>query len=86
MIWLIMTEQEIDIQLKEKYKVKECVSISYAERLQRYRKNAVAIYQRIQEKPISVQQVANYMCAYQKIMSSKVKNGTEIEDTRLRTV
>ena len=37
--------------------------LSYAERLQRYGKSVVAIYQRIQEKPyISVQPVVSYIC------------------------
>ena len=51
-------------------------------------KNAVAIYQRIQEKPyISVQQVANYICVLiRKIMSSMSRMAQKLKIRRLRTV
>lgn len=43
------------------------------------------IHHKIQAKPyISVQQVANYICAYQKNYEQYVKNGTEVEDTEIK--
>lgn len=75
-------------KLKEKYKAGECMSYFRMQKDYSGTENAVAIYQRIQEKPyISVQQVANYICVLiRKIMSSMSRMAQKLKIRRLRTV
>ena len=71
-------------KLKEQYKAGECISyFRMQKKITAVQKNAVAIYQRIQEKPYIPGSTSSeqYMCAYQKNYEQYAKNGTEIEDT-----